>query len=427
MKKILLVEDDPVVVEIYRKKFLREGFDVLVAPDGLTAMKEIPTAKPDLVILDLMLPKFNGADILKFIRTNPAIKHTKVVIFSNAYMTEVALAAAKTGADASLLKSSCTPAQLINVVKTLLEGGGVVENPAPLVAPTPATPVPVPAPAAAAAAVSTPRAKPTNDLDLARAFTLAKTNEPVSDSQGNRARQDFLDSGPETLASIRNLCAAFAHPAEPQFRLIRLKDLHRKIHFFSDRASLARCERLAHLAAALEALLFELQERPNHINPSTIQTITTAVEFLGELFDRAAHAEDDPLTSTNLLAVLVVDDEPLSNRALVHALSRANVKPTSTASSAATLELFTKNNYDLLLLDYLMPGMDGLELYTKLRALPQYQKTPVIFVTSATEFKEQHAELIARGDDIILKPILPIELAVKSLTLLMKSRLLEKK
>ena len=416
MKKILIVEDDTVVVEIYRKKFFREGFDVLVAPDGLAAMKEIPIAKPDLVILDLMLPKFNGADVLKFIRTNPAIKHTKVVIFSNAYMTEVALAAAKTGADASLLKSSCTPAQLVSVVKTLLEGSGVVENPAPLAVPTPV-----------AAAASKPADKLANDPDLARSFTLPKTNEPANDSQENRAHREFLQSEHKTLAAIHELCAAFAHPNEPQFRLIRLKDLHRKIHFFADLASLARCHRLAHLAAALEALLFELQDRPNHINSSTIQTIETAVEFLGELFDRAAHAEEEPLTPTSLLAVLVVDDEPLSNRALVHALSRANVKPTSTASSADALDLFTKNTYDLFLLDYLMPGMDGLELYTKLRALPQYEKTPVIFVTSATEFKEQHAEILARGDDIILKPILPIELAVKSLTLLMKSQLPEKK
>ena len=421
MKKILIVEDDAVVVEIYRKKFLREGFDVLVAPDGLTAMKEIPTAKPDLVILDLMLPKFNGADILKFIRTNPAIKHTKVVIFSNAYMTEVALAAAKTGADASLLKSSCTPAQLISVVKTLLEGGGVVEKPAPPAAPTPATTAPAPA------AASKPADKPANDPDLARSFTLPRTNEPANGSQEIRAHREFLQSEHKTLAAIHELCAAFAHPAEPQFRLLRLKDLHRKIHFFADLASLACCHRLAHLAAALEALLFELQEQPKNINTLTIQTIEAAVEFLGELFDRAAHAESDPITPTSLLAVLVVDDEPLSNRALVHALSRANVKPTSTASSADALELSTKNTYDLFLLDYLMPGMDGLELYHKLRALPQYEKTPVIFVTSATEFKQQHAEILARGDDIITKPILPIELAVKSLTLLMKSRLAEKK
>ena len=420
MKKIFLVEDDAVVIEIYRKKFLREGYEVAVAEDGLVAMKELPVAKPDLVVLDLMLPKFNGADVLKFIRANPALKHTKVVIFSNAYMTEVALAAAKAGADASLLKSSCTPQLLLKVVKELLGGGDTdfLRKSSMLAAAGNSNPPPPPKP-------SPP---PADLMDLAaRPFNLPKADDQTNVAPEVRARQNFLQNGPTALASIREMFKAFAHPAEPQFRALRLMDLHRQVHFFSDLAGLAQCQRIAHLAASLEALLFELQERPKHINPSTVQTIENAVDFLGELFDRAAHAEEEPLTPTNLLAVLVVDDEPLSNRALVHALSRANVKSASTDSSTAALELLTKNNYDLLLLDYMMPGLNGLELYHKLRALPQYQKTPVIFVTSQTDFKSRASEILARGDDIILKPILPIELAVKSITLLLKSRLPEKK
>ena len=419
MKKIFLVEDDAIVVEIYRKKFLREGYEVVVAEDGLVAMKELPVAKPDLVVLDLMLPKFNGADVLKFIRSNPALKHTKVVIFSNAYMTEVALAAAKAGADASLLKSSCTPQLLLKVVKELLGGGDTdfLRKSSMLAAADSASPPP-----------PKPSPPPSAIMDLAaRPFNLPKPDDQSNVSPEVRARQNFLQSGPVALTNIRELFTAFAHPAEPQFRALRLMDLHRKMHFFSDLAGLARFQRIAHLAASLEALLFELQERPKHINPSTVQTIETAVNFLGELFDRAAHAEEEPVTPTNLLAVLVVDDEPLSNRALVHALSRAHVKSASTDSSATALEMLTKNNYDLLLLDYMMPGMNGLELYQKLRALPQYQKTPVIFVTSQTDFKSRAAEILSRGDDIIIKPILPIELAVKSITLLLKSRLPEKK
>jgi CheY-like chemotaxis protein len=132
MKTILFVEDDTNIVEIYREGLLREGFEVLIAADGLAAMKSLHNTKPDLVILDLIMPKFSGAEVLKFIRSNPALKDTKVVVFSNDFMAEVALEAAKLSADATLLKFTCTLEQLINVVKTLLgDGHAGEEHPKP--------------------------------------------------------------------------------------------------------------------------------------------------------------------------------------------------------------------------------------------------------------------------------------------------------
>ena len=121
MRKILFVEDDANIVEIFRESLMREGFEVRVAGDGIAAMKALHQAVPDLVLLDLLMPKFNGIDVLKFIRTNPALKHAKVVIFSNvARMADIALEAEKIGADAFLPKLTCTPEQLIDAVNTLL-------------------------------------------------------------------------------------------------------------------------------------------------------------------------------------------------------------------------------------------------------------------------------------------------------------------
>ena len=128
MKTILFVEDDANIIEIYREGLLREGFEVLIAADGLAAMKSLHNTKPALVILALIMPKFSGAEVLKFIRTNPALKDTKVVIFSNDFLAEVALDAEKLSADASLQKFTCTLEQLINVVKTLLSDGHAGEE-----------------------------------------------------------------------------------------------------------------------------------------------------------------------------------------------------------------------------------------------------------------------------------------------------------
>ena len=129
MITIFLVEDDTVVVQVYRAKLVREGFAVEVAEDGLVAVKMLPAVRPDVVVLDLMMPKLSGVDVLKYIRSTPALKETPVIILSNAHMTRLGQEAAAIGAERSLLKSSCTPSQLINVINDLLSGKAVESDP----------------------------------------------------------------------------------------------------------------------------------------------------------------------------------------------------------------------------------------------------------------------------------------------------------
>ena len=128
MKTIFLVEDDPVVVKVYGAKFQREGFRVEVAEDGLVAMKDLLLVKPDVVVLDLMMPKLNGVDVLRYIRSTPELKKTPVIILSNAHMTSLAQEAASIGAEKALLKSSCTPNQLLKVINGLLTGAATGDD-----------------------------------------------------------------------------------------------------------------------------------------------------------------------------------------------------------------------------------------------------------------------------------------------------------
>jgi CheY-like chemotaxis protein len=140
MITIFLVEDDSVVVQVYRAKFEREGFGVEVAEDGLVAVKMLAAVKPDVVVLDLMMPKLNGVDVLKYIRSTPALKETPVIILSNAHMTRLGQEAAAIGVERALLKSSCTPGQLIKVINDLLSGKAVEAEPSKrLAVPAPPT------------------------------------------------------------------------------------------------------------------------------------------------------------------------------------------------------------------------------------------------------------------------------------------------
>src|SRR5207244_5441816 len=112
--------------------------------------------------------------------------------------------------------------------------------------------------------------------------------------------------------------------------------------------------------------------------------------------------------------VLLVDDDEVSNRANEVALKRANYDTVSATNGLAALILLNKNPFDLILLDINMPAMNGIELCQKLRCIPHHEKTPVIFVTFSGDFQNRAKSLLSGGDDLISKPISPLELIVKA-------------
>src|SRR5687768_13607034 len=102
--RLLIVEDDAIVRRIYAQKFSVAGFDVITVPDGESALREIKTNPPEIVLLDLMLPGVNGVEVLKQLRALPATSQTPVVVFSNSFLSNVVEAAWKAGATKCISK-----------------------------------------------------------------------------------------------------------------------------------------------------------------------------------------------------------------------------------------------------------------------------------------------------------------------------------
>ena len=119
--------------------------------------------------------------------------------------------------------------------------------------------------------------------------------------------------------------------------------------------------------------------------------------------------------------VLVVDDDPLANRIAMSALTRANLMGQAAEGAVAALELLSRKQFALVLLDIEMPHMTGFEVCRRLRAMPGYEKTPVIYVTAHSDFESRSRSIISGGSDLIAKPIFPIELAVKAVAHLIGS------
>jgi two-component system, OmpR family, response regulator VicR len=82
MKKIVVVEDQQVLANIYRTKLTAEGYQVEVATDGDQGLELIKRTRPDLVLLDLMLPKMNGMQVLKTLRSFPDFQTLPIIVFS---------------------------------------------------------------------------------------------------------------------------------------------------------------------------------------------------------------------------------------------------------------------------------------------------------------------------------------------------------
>jgi len=120
MKTIMIVEDDPVIVQVYRGPLERQGFAVTVAEDGLVAMKTILQSVPDLVVLDVMMPKVDGTYVLKFIRSRPELKHIKVIVLSNASIADAGSPVLAQNPDFVFLKSLCTPKLLAAKINEIL-------------------------------------------------------------------------------------------------------------------------------------------------------------------------------------------------------------------------------------------------------------------------------------------------------------------
>jgi len=120
MKKILLVEDDPFLIEIYSTKLKEAGFQVDTAEDGDTALRKVKENLPELMLLDVVLPNFNGWEILRKIKEDKEIKSVKVVILSNLGEKEEIEKGINLGATKYLVKAHYTPSEVITEVKKIL-------------------------------------------------------------------------------------------------------------------------------------------------------------------------------------------------------------------------------------------------------------------------------------------------------------------
>ena len=370
-KRVLIVEDDQVLARIYWKKLITEGYAVEVAPDGLKGVEMAQSYRPDLIVLDLMLPGLNGVQVLERLRRDPATQQLPVILFTNQFMGDLLATARKSGATKILNKTENSPATLAKEI-----GGLIGESIHPSTMP------------------------------------VAVTEAPAESPD-----QRFYRQAPEHAAELRRLLDAFLVRGNGD--LSRLMALLQRVRAVGEVATAAEFALTAHLAGAIANFLQALNDDPHAITASARHTATKAVQCLAALVQ---FPEQPTHCDFSGVSVLAVDDDLVALRLASNALAHVRLRTESISNPLTARQRVAEKTFNLILLDIEMPGLDGMQLCKQLREFPANANTPVVFVTGVDDFDRRETALAHGADDLIAKPYLAAELSVKALTYLLTAR-----
>ena len=120
MPKVVIIEDDLAISQMYRIKFEAEGYEVETAENGVLGLALIEKFNPDIILLDLMMPEMNGDEMLDKLRSKPWGRTVKVVILTNMGEQEAPATLKSLNVSAFIVKADMTPRQVAELVKTQL-------------------------------------------------------------------------------------------------------------------------------------------------------------------------------------------------------------------------------------------------------------------------------------------------------------------
>ena len=121
MKKIIIIEDEEVLLDLLKKKLVQEGYQVIVARDGQEGLDKIKTEAPDLILLDIVMPKKGGFDVMKELNEDNKLKDIPVIVISNSGQPIELDRIKKLGAVDWLIKTNFNPQEVVGKVKKYLK------------------------------------------------------------------------------------------------------------------------------------------------------------------------------------------------------------------------------------------------------------------------------------------------------------------
>jgi CheY-like chemotaxis protein len=232
--------------------------------------------------------------------------------------------------------------------------------------------------------------------------------------------EDFPQKAPELLAGIRKCISELSRARETVAVQQALGDLLEEVGAFKLEAGQGVTLPAWKMACALQGLIKEVTEKPASMTPSTLRTIAGAVDLLHTLSARGIPPQ---LASDPPVRLMAVDDDAICRHAVSFALKKSLATADTAGNGEQALLLAETQSYDAIFLDVEMPGMDGFELCSRIHTTSLNRTTPIVFVTSRSDFEARSRSLLIGGQDLVSKPFLSFELTVKALTAVLRGRL----
>ena len=204
-KKIVIVEDNEIVAGIYKHKLQAEGYHVHIALDGQTGFELINSIKPDMVLLDLMLPGLSGVEIIKMLRGQEEFHDLLIIAFSSSYSGSMVEEARQAKATQVIAKADHTPNQIVEKIKEVLATTTAEPASAPTTGPQNGTPISRQAAEPTAQSQTSKRVLVVEDDPVIRMIvtdTIGKEGYTVVTAEDGREARRILERDAQFVAGI---------------------------------------------------------------------------------------------------------------------------------------------------------------------------------------------------------------------------------
>jgi CheY-like chemotaxis protein len=247
------------------------------------------------------------------------------------------------------------------------------------------------------------------------------TQPPLEDRQDMSA---FFAWAPTHLTETRGIFQKIQRQADDSEGNRLLAQLSVSVRTLKEMAEIPELLTVWQAASLTEGLVNQLLQRGSNITPARFRTVASSLDLLADLCKPGLEKD---LATVPAIRFLAVDDELISRSAVGFSLRRAFNQPDLAANSEAALAQVAMIAYDAIFLDVLMPGMDGFALCSKIHESELNQSTPIVFVTSQNDFETRAESNLRGGADLITKPFLTFEVALKAFVVALRARLQKRK